>query len=145
VFRLFEKTRGASGFLGFRYLSISEILGRYAVRRDDKGIVSAVGKFATVGPRTVIQTDTPMNPGNRGGRLLNGRGEVIGTNTENPIKKRGQESATRSLPRMLLKFRKNSTPARCHERKTYERARYGGCRAVCHILKLPNRANTKTS
>jgi hypothetical protein len=145
VFRLFEKTRGASGFLGFRYLYISEILGRYAVRRDDKGIVSAVEKFATVGPRTVIQTDTPMNPGNRGGRLLNGRGEVIGTNTENPIKKRGQESATRSLPRMLLKFRKNSTPARATNGKLMNARDTSGCRAVCDILKLPNRANTETS
>ena len=43
-----------------------------------KGIVSAVGKFASAGPGTWIQTDAPINPGNSGGPLLNSRGEVIG-------------------------------------------------------------------
>jgi serine protease Do len=31
------------------------------------GIVSAVGKFASAGPGTWIQTDAPINPGNSGG------------------------------------------------------------------------------
>ncbi len=52
-----------------------------------KGIVSAVGKFASAGPGTWIQTDAPINPGNSGGPLLSSRGEVIGLSTLKLIKK----------------------------------------------------------
>jgi serine protease Do len=52
-----------------------------------KDIASAVAKFREAGPGTWIQTDTPMNPGNSGGPLLNMRGEVAGLNTLKLIKK----------------------------------------------------------
>jgi S1-C subfamily serine protease len=52
-----------------------------------KGIVSAVGKFASAGPGTWIQTDAPINPGNSGGPRLNSRGEAMGLNTQKLSKK----------------------------------------------------------
>ena len=51
------------------------------------GIVSAVGRTIRSSATRftvpeVIQTDTPLNPGNSGGPLLNRLGEVIGINTQ---------------------------------------------------------------
>ncbi len=51
-----------------------------------RGIVSAVGPYAELGPGTWIQTDASINPGNSGGPLLNTHGEVIGMNTVKVVK-----------------------------------------------------------
>jgi S1-C subfamily serine protease len=51
-----------------------------------RGIVSAVGSYAELGPGTWIQTDASINPGNSGGPLLNAHGEVIGMNTIKVVK-----------------------------------------------------------
>jgi S1-C subfamily serine protease len=51
-----------------------------------RGIVSAVGPYAELGPGTWIQTDASINPGNSGGPLLNAHGDVIGMNTVKVVK-----------------------------------------------------------
>jgi S1-C subfamily serine protease len=55
-------------------------------RTATAGIVSAVQRLITAPNQFaidhVIQTDAPINKGNSGGPLLNGRGEVIGVNTQ---------------------------------------------------------------
>jgi S1-C subfamily serine protease len=52
------------------------------------GVVSALGRSLPAGARgaqriidNVIQTDAALNPGNSGGALANGRGQVVGVNT----------------------------------------------------------------
>jgi len=80
-----------------------------------KGIVSAVGKFASAGPGTWIQTDTPINPGNSGGPLLNSRGEVVGINTQKLVKKNvtgiGFALSATDLLAVLHRFYPSVSPA----------------------------------
>ena len=84
-----------------------------------KGIVSAVGKFASAGPGTWIQTDAPINPGNSGGPLVNSHGEVIGLNTQKLIKKNvtgiGFALSSSDLLRSSAVFtrKKPNRPPRC--------------------------------
>jgi hypothetical protein len=44
-----------------------------------KGVISQVER--KLDDRTVIQTDTPLNPGNSGGPLIDAAGDVVGVNT----------------------------------------------------------------
>jgi S1-C subfamily serine protease len=82
-----------------------------------QGIVSALERTFSPGGNTrpirnMIQTDTPVNPGNSGGPLINCHGQVIGINTllENPTGDNVNvgiafavpiDTAKRSMPQML--------------------------------------------
>jgi S1-C subfamily serine protease len=75
-----------------------------------KGIVSAVGTEADLGPGTWIQTDAAINPGNSGGPLLNSWGEVVGMNTEKRISKESIAFALSSadIVRVLQRYYPNA-------------------------------------
>jgi serine protease Do len=77
-----------------------------------RGIVSAVGQLDSAGPGIWIQTDTPMNPGNSGGPLLNMRGEVVGINTQKLTMKEGIGFALSSVQvvQALRKFLADEEP-----------------------------------
>ncbi|MEE3718843.1 trypsin-like peptidase domain-containing protein [Tumidithrix elongata RA019] len=61
--------------VGQRAFAIGDPFGRFAGTLTT-GIVSRIDT-----DRNLIQTDAALNPGNSGGPLLNGRGELIGVNT----------------------------------------------------------------
>ena len=51
-----------------------------------KGIVSALGLFASLGPGIWIQTDAAINAGSSGGPLLNTSGDAVGMITQKVVK-----------------------------------------------------------
>ncbi|MBU2503777.1 MAG: trypsin-like peptidase domain-containing protein [Nanoarchaeota archaeon] len=63
---------------GEKVIAIGNPLGlQFSV---SQGIVSAVHRPGLNGLNAYIQTDTPLNPGNSGGPLINKKGKVIGIN-----------------------------------------------------------------
>jgi serine protease Do len=75
--------------LGQTTIAIGTPLGEFT-NSVTKGIISGLGRGITAGSPfegfvekldNVIQTDTPISPGNSGGPLLNSSGQVIGINT----------------------------------------------------------------
>ncbi|MBU1252715.1 MAG: trypsin-like peptidase domain-containing protein [Nanoarchaeota archaeon] len=64
--------------IGERVIAVGNPLGlQFSV---SQGIVSAVHRPGINGLKAYIQTDTPLNPGNSGGPLINKKGLVVGIN-----------------------------------------------------------------
>ena len=66
-------------------IAIGNPLGLEFQRTVTSGIISGLNRTVAVDKNTImenlIQTDASINPGNRGGPLLNSNGEVVGINT----------------------------------------------------------------
>ena len=63
------------------------------------GIVSAKGRsLPNDSAVPFIQTDVPVNPGNSGGPLINGRGEVVGINSQIYSRTGGYEGLSFAIP-----------------------------------------------
>ncbi|MDR7402950.1 MAG: trypsin-like peptidase domain-containing protein, partial [Armatimonadota bacterium] len=67
---------------GERLLAIGYPLGGSVFRGGEASVTSGIfSAHRDLRGRSFIQTDTPLNPGNSGGPLINLKGEVIGINT----------------------------------------------------------------
>lgn len=70
--------------VGERAVAVGNPAGTKCTWSTTQGVISAVDRIVTeeganaIVDMTMIQTDTPLNPGNSGGPLCNARGEVIG-------------------------------------------------------------------
>lgn len=70
--------------VGERAVAVGNPAGNKCTWSTTQGVISAVDRIVTeegataIIDRNLIQTDTPLNPGNSGGPLCNARGEVIG-------------------------------------------------------------------
>src|SRR5205809_247263 len=70
------------------------------------GIVSAKGRHIGAGPYDdFIQTDASVNPGNSGGPLVNGRGEVVGINVAIGSQSGANVGIAFAMPIQLVKER----------------------------------------
>ena len=124
------------------------------------GIISGLGRESDGEPgghriRGVLQTDAAVNPGNSGGPLFNGSGQVIGINTalENPYGQRvfvgvgyavPSNTALRFIP-ALNRRRGDRAPAARHRRRRAGRdqRRGCGCRQRAGRLRHPRRAGQR--
>lgn len=70
-----------------------------------KGIVSAVGRQPELDrPMVYVQTDAPINPGNRGGSLIDRDGSLIGINTFILSAGGGSEGLGFAIPEPAVRF-----------------------------------------
>jgi hypothetical protein len=113
-FRIYRQADAAAVQQGESMLAIGNP-GDAMLYSVTKAIVSAVGKFASCGPGTWIQTDAPISPGNSEGPLLNSRGEVIGLNTQRLVKENvngiGFALSSSDLLMVLRRFYPDLAPA----------------------------------